>query len=59
MNCLSASVKSGELPKKADPELLANYLLHFLMGMFIAGKPEQGKDEARRLLALVMSVVSA
>lgn len=58
-DCLSASVKSGELPKKADPELLANYLLHFLTGMLIAGKPNQGEAEARKLLALVMSVVSA
>ncbi|MDM8516129.1 TetR/AcrR family transcriptional regulator [Desulfobacterales bacterium HSG16] len=56
--CLEAAVRSGELPKKADPEFLTLYLLHFLLGLLVMGKPEKGKGEAEKLMKFIISSIS-
>lgn len=58
IDCLNAAIKSGEIPKTADPEFLTQYLLHFLSGMLVMGKPEKGKAEARKLIEFVISSIS-
>ncbi len=56
--CIEAAIKSGEIPKTADPEFLTLYLFHFLIGMLVMGKPEKGKAEARKLMEFIMSSIS-
>lgn len=58
IDCLHAAIKSKELPKNADPEFLTQYLLHFLSGMLVMGKPEKGKAEASKLIDFVISSIS-
>ncbi|MEH0021874.1 MAG: TetR/AcrR family transcriptional regulator [Desulfobacter sp.] len=57
IDCLNAAIKSGELPENTDPEFLTQYLLHFLSGMLVMGKPEKGKTEARKLIDFVISSI--
>ena len=58
MDCIEAAVRSGELPRSTDPALLTSYLIHFLSGMMVVGKPEKGKEDAKKLLDLVMTAIS-
>ena len=57
--CLEAAIKSGEVPKTAGPKFLTRYLLHFLAGMLVMGRPEKGKVEARKLFEFVFSAITA
>lgn len=56
--CILAGMENGEVADTADPDLLTGYLIHFLSGMMVVGKPQQGRQAAEQLLELVMSTVS-
>ena len=56
--CICAGIEKGEVPETADPDPLTDYLIHYLSGMNVVGKPRHGKQEAERMLDLVMSAVS-
>ena len=44
-------------PKTADPEFLAQYLLHVFSGMMVLGKSKKGKAEVRKLKEFVLSSI--
>lgn len=56
--CLESALKRGELVENADIGLISLYLTYFSSGMNVVGMPENGKEEAEKMIEFVMSTFS-